>query len=174
MKRWQKNDLTATNVLARTTSSVVTPSSFFGSYTPAALSTSAAIGTVELTGLEIMLTTALGACAATATARACTMPALMLNRSSRVMPGLRGTPAGIMTRSAPERAAASSSGPVWPETCVGGREREGRKERGGKVRSGLSFCFFSAAPTAHRLRPSSLFFSMGATAAEGTLEEKEA
>ena len=34
------------------------------------------------------------------------MPALMLNKSSRVMPGLRGTPAGIMTRSHPVRAAS--------------------------------------------------------------------
>ena len=108
--------------MARTTSSVVTPSSFFGSYTPAALSTSAAIGTVELTGFEMMLTTALGQCCATATASAWTMPALMLKRSSRVIPGLRGTPAGMMTRSAPERAAASSSGPVWPETWVGGEK----------------------------------------------------
>ena len=55
-----ENKLTATKVLARTTSSVVTPSSFFGSYTPAAFSTSAAIGTVELTGLEMTLMTAFG------------------------------------------------------------------------------------------------------------------
>ncbi len=39
----------------RTTSNVVTPNSFLLSYTPAAFRTSAAIGTVELTGLEIML-----------------------------------------------------------------------------------------------------------------------
>lgn len=45
----------ATNVLARTTSNVVTPMSFFLSYTLAAFSTSAAIGTVEFTGLEMML-----------------------------------------------------------------------------------------------------------------------
>ena len=45
----------ATNVLARTTSRVVTPMSLAGSYTPAALSTSAVIGTVEFTGLEMML-----------------------------------------------------------------------------------------------------------------------
>lgn len=38
-----------------TTSNVVTPKSFFLSYTPAAFKISAAMGTVELTGLEIML-----------------------------------------------------------------------------------------------------------------------
>ena len=46
------------------------------------------------------------------------MPALMLKRSSRVMPGLRGTPAGITTRSAPARHAGRFSSPVWPVTCV--------------------------------------------------------
>lgn len=35
-------------------------------------------------------------------------PALMLNRSSRVMPGLRGTPAGMTTRSHPASAPPSS------------------------------------------------------------------
>ena len=47
-----------TNVLALTTSRVVTPRSLLGSYVPAALKTSAAMGTVELTGLEMMPTTA--------------------------------------------------------------------------------------------------------------------
>jgi hypothetical protein len=37
------------------------------------------------------------------------MPALMLNRSSRVMPGLRGTPAGITTRSQPASALSMVS-----------------------------------------------------------------
>ena len=106
----------ATNVLERTTSSVVTPSSFLGSKTPAAFNTSAAMGTVELTGLEMMVSTAPGACLATAVTSVWTMPALIANRSSRVMPGLRGTPAGITTKSAPAMAAASSSGPVWPVT----------------------------------------------------------
>ncbi len=45
----------ATNVLARTTSSVVTPKSLLGSYTPLAFNTSAAMGTVELTGLLMMV-----------------------------------------------------------------------------------------------------------------------
>nr|GMC99699.1 hypothetical protein MtrunA17_Chr8g0360511 [Ipomoea batatas]GME06386.1 hypothetical protein MtrunA17_Chr8g0360511 [Ipomoea batatas]GME18499.1 hypothetical protein MtrunA17_Chr8g0360511 [Ipomoea batatas] len=36
-----------------------------------------------------------------------TMPALMLKRSSRVIPGFLGTPAGMMTTSAPSRALPS-------------------------------------------------------------------
>lgn len=46
--------LLATKVFARQTSRVVTPKSFLGSYTPAFLRISAAIGTVELTGLLMM------------------------------------------------------------------------------------------------------------------------
>lgn len=38
-------------------------------------------------------------------------PALILNRSSRVMPGLRGTPAGMMTTCAPLSASPSWSSP---------------------------------------------------------------
>jgi hypothetical protein len=49
---------------------------------------------------------------AQAATRFFTMPALMLNRSSRVMPGLRGTPAGMTTRSHPVRHASSSASPV--------------------------------------------------------------
>lgn len=44
----------ATKVLALTTSKVVTPSSLLLSYVPAALKISAAIGTVEFTGFEMM------------------------------------------------------------------------------------------------------------------------
>ena len=36
-----------------------------------------------------------------------TIPALILNKSSRVIPGFLGTPAGIMTMSEPVRAEAS-------------------------------------------------------------------
>ena len=124
--------------LLRTTSRVDTPMSLRLLYTPAAFNTSAAMGTVELTGLEMMLMTAcrcdttnphlqsnggsmarphlsgsisshvscnvharqrysclmnesnfrltLGACFAMAFVSVFTMPALMLNRSSRVMP----------------------------------------------------------------------------------------
>ena len=48
-----------------------------------------------------------------------TMPALMLNRSSRVMPGLRGTPAGMTTRSTPVSAAASCCCPEKATTWAG-------------------------------------------------------
>ena len=37
-----------------------------------------------------------------------------LKRSSRVMPGLRGTPAGMMTTSLPESASPSCSSPAYP------------------------------------------------------------
>ena len=83
-----------------------------GSKTPAALSTSTQMGTVELTGLEMMVMMALGQYLATPVQSVLTMPALMLKRSSRVMPGLRGTPAGMMTTSQPVSAAASCSSPA--------------------------------------------------------------
>ena len=48
--------------------------------------------------------------------------ALMLNRSSRVMPGLRGMPAGITTSAQPYSASGSFSGPVklvtWASVCT--------------------------------------------------------
>lgn len=130
---------------------------FFSSYTPCLFKTSAAIGTVLLTGLEMISRLALGQdlqlrqdaghCVirfcrlsppiiqqsirqipntpstrgstgkslfptpthtehskthlAQASAKVATMDAFVLNRSSRVMPGLRGTPAGMTTTSAP-------------------------------------------------------------------------
>ena len=40
------------------------------------------------------------------------VPALMLKRSSRVMPGFLGTPAGMTTRSQPYSASGSLSAPV--------------------------------------------------------------
>lgn len=122
--------LFATKVLARQTSRVVTPASFLGLYTPAFLRTSAAIGTVELTGLLMMaigltriqnqrrcdlddeITHSLsnvsfcniilpiiasGQNWAHPSTRVLTMDALVLNKSSRVIPGLRGTPAGMTT-----------------------------------------------------------------------------
>ena len=109
----------ATNALARTTSSVVTPNSLRGSNTPAALRISAAMGTVELTGLEMIATSARGQYRATPCASVATIPALMLNKSSRVMPGLRGTPAGITTSAAPASAAPSSASPVCAVTRAG-------------------------------------------------------
>jgi hypothetical protein len=78
----------ATKVSARTTSRVVTPKSFLASNTPAAFRTSAAMGTVEFTGLEMTKTNALGQNCATPSMRPLTMPALILKRSSRVIPGL--------------------------------------------------------------------------------------
>ena len=98
------------------TSRCVTPISFFGSYTPRVFKTSAAIGTVELTGLEMTRSIAAGACVATAAVRSRTMPALTLKRSSRVIPGFRGTPAGIRTTSAPWSAAPSCVSPTKPST----------------------------------------------------------
>lgn len=82
---------------ARTTSRVVTPRSLRGSYTPCFLSTSDARGTREFTGLEMMRRIAFGQIFAHASTRLATIEALVLKRSSRVMPGLRGTPAGIKT-----------------------------------------------------------------------------
>lgn len=96
-----------TKVLALTTSSIVTPRSFLGSKVPAILKTSAAIGTVEFTGLLIMLTMALGQHLAIPSHKVFTIPAFMLKRSSLVMPGFLGTPAGIITRSMPVSASSN-------------------------------------------------------------------
>ena len=85
---------------------------------PFCFSTSAAIGTVELTGFEITFSSALGHASAHAETKSRTMPALILNRSSRVMPGLRGTPAGMMTTSHPFSASWSWSGPAYPVTTA--------------------------------------------------------
>ena len=68
--------------LALTISRVVTPKILLGSYTPAFLKISEAMGTVELTGLEMMAIMALGQTLAAAWARLATMEALVLNRSS--------------------------------------------------------------------------------------------
>lgn len=65
------------------------------------LRTSQAMGTIELTGLVIMATTALGQTAAMHSVMSRTMVALVLKRSARVIPALRGTPAAITTRFAP-------------------------------------------------------------------------
>eukprot|EP00754_Rhynchopus_humris_P045074 Rhum_TRINITY_DN4593_c0_g1::Rhum_TRINITY_DN4593_c0_g1_i1::g.14984::m.14984 len=107
-----------TNVLARTRSRVVTPNSFFGLYTPAAFRVSAKMGTVELTGLEMIRKHASGQCSAQALASVCTIEALVLKRSSRVMPGFLGTPAGMITTSLPFRASPRSS-PTKPLTGAG-------------------------------------------------------
>ena len=51
------------------------------------------MGTVELTGFEMTAIAAFGHTFAQAVANVLTIPALILKRSSRVMPGFRGTPA---------------------------------------------------------------------------------
>ena len=89
-----------------TTSKVVTPKTFLGSKVPAFLKISQAMGTVELTGLEMMAIMALGQTLAAAWQMVATMEALVLNRSSLVMPGLRGTPAGMTTISQSFRLAS--------------------------------------------------------------------
>merc|ERR1719341_2774272 len=107
------------NSLDLTTSRVVTPKMVLGLYTPAFLNTSAAMGTVEFTGLEMMAIMASGQTLAAAPARVATMEALVLKRSSLVMPGFLGTPAGMTTISAPAREASSPSAPTKPETRPG-------------------------------------------------------
>jgi len=102
-----------TNVLARTTSSVVTPNRRRSN--PGTLylrMTSLAIGTVLLTGFDMMSVQAVGQCLAIFSARLLTMPALILNRSSRVIPGLRGMPAGIITMSVPFKHCGSWASPL--------------------------------------------------------------
>ena len=67
-------------VEALTTSKVVTPNNLLGSKTPCFFKTSAKMGTVELTGLEMMRTMAEGACSAVALARSRTIEALVFYR----------------------------------------------------------------------------------------------
>eukprot|EP00966_Prymnesium_polylepis_P310791 7180737-Prymnesium_polylepis.1 len=49
------------------------------------------------------------------------MEAFVLNRSSRVMPGLRGTPAGMTTTSQPVRAASRPVLPLGGQVPTDGR-----------------------------------------------------
>ncbi|WVZ23082.1 hypothetical protein V8G54_001626 [Vigna mungo] len=105
-----------TKVFALTTSRAVTPRSRFGSYVPALLKTSAAIATVEFTGLLIKLTIALGQDLAIPSLRVFTIPAFILNKSSLVIPGFLGTPAGMITKSMPVSALSSCGCPRKPRT----------------------------------------------------------
>lgn len=82
----------ATNAADRTTSSVVTPNIRRGSKTPCFLKISQAIGTVELTGFVMIATKAFGQFFAAASLKSRTTLALVLNRSSRVIPGSNGFP----------------------------------------------------------------------------------
>uniref|UniRef100_A0A2P2LTY8 Malate dehydrogenase n=1 Tax=Rhizophora mucronata TaxID=61149 RepID=A0A2P2LTY8_RHIMU len=63
-----------------------------------------------------MLTRAFGQNFAIASQRPLTIPALMLKRSSRVIPGFLGTPAGMITTSDPSKALPSCSSPMYPTT----------------------------------------------------------
>mmetsp|Transcript_5017 Transcript_5017/g.11065 ORF Transcript_5017/g.11065 Transcript_5017/m.11065 type:complete len:213 (-) Transcript_5017:52-690(-) len=60
-------------------------------------------GTIEFTGLTIMATIASGQNLPQASTKPLAISALVLNKSSRVMPGLRGMPAGMSTRLHPVR-----------------------------------------------------------------------
>ena len=84
--------------------------------TLACFSVSATIGTVEFTGFAMINNIASGQTSPQTLARLWTIPAFVLNKSSRVMPGFRGTPAGITTTSHPLRHSLSSLMPVNPET----------------------------------------------------------
>ncbi len=95
---------------------------------------SEAIGTVEFTGLAIIAMIARGQFFAHAVTRSATIVALVLNKSSRViptvkefslglfeesyLPGFLGTPAGITTRSMPLSALANSSLPTYALTLA--------------------------------------------------------
>ncbi|KAH3659902.1 hypothetical protein OGATHE_005947 [Ogataea polymorpha] len=109
-------------VFALTESSVVTPNNLRGLKIPFFLKTSANTGTVELTGFEITSTVASGQVSAMPVASSEQIPALILNKSSLVIPGFLGTPAGMMTKFESLRAWESpvllSSDFRWYETLV--------------------------------------------------------
>ena len=73
--------ISAVKVDARTTSRVVTPKSRCGLNTLCDFMTSATMGTVELTGLEMTRMNALGQFAAIPFAKSRTIPAFILKRS---------------------------------------------------------------------------------------------
>mmetsp|Transcript_18628 Transcript_18628/g.33364 ORF Transcript_18628/g.33364 Transcript_18628/m.33364 type:complete len:204 (-) Transcript_18628:31-642(-) len=66
-------------------------------------------GTMEFTGFTINASMALGQYFAQASTKPFAMSALTLNKSSRVMPGLRGMPAGMSTKSHPVRQSSKLS-----------------------------------------------------------------
>ena len=101
-----------TNVEAHTTSKVVTPKSLLGSNTPCFLSTSAMIGMVELTGFETTSMKALGTMVIMPVARSHTMLALILKRSSLVLPSILGTCVRMTIWTGPKETSAL--GKVWP------------------------------------------------------------
>ena len=72
---------------------------------------------MAFTGLVIIPIRAFGQTSAAFATKSRTIPALILNKSARVIPGLRATPAGINTTSAPSNALPKSS-PEKPSTLI--------------------------------------------------------
>ena len=101
-----------TKLFARTTSKVETPNNLRLSYTPFLRNISAANGTNVFTGLLTIPTHASGHTSATFSTKFLMMLPLILNKSARVMPGLRATPAVINTICASFNAAAKFSSPA--------------------------------------------------------------
>jgi len=127
-----------TKVLALTTSSIVTPSKRLGSYVPAFLKNSAAMGTVEFTGLLTKFTIALGQHLAMPSHKVLTIPALTLNKSSLVIPGFNGTLARMMTRSMPVKASSNLSFPRKPRTYNVRHKSQFNKKKQKQLLSGMT------------------------------------
>mmetsp|Transcript_9535 Transcript_9535/g.21696 ORF Transcript_9535/g.21696 Transcript_9535/m.21696 type:complete len:253 (+) Transcript_9535:561-1319(+) len=109
-----------TNLLARTQSSVVTPTILRGSR-PFFFQSSHMAGTTEFTGLTMRATTAEGQCLAIASTEPLAMSAFVVNKSFRSWPGFLGMPAGMSTRSQPLRTVAPASMSLsWLSTIVSG------------------------------------------------------
>mmetsp|Transcript_19145 Transcript_19145/g.49104 ORF Transcript_19145/g.49104 Transcript_19145/m.49104 type:complete len:205 (+) Transcript_19145:418-1032(+) len=100
--------ISCTNFSARTQSRELTPTILAG-FRPFFFHSSAMAGTTEFTGLTMRPTTASGQNLAQASTMFLAMPALMLSRSLRSWPGLRGTPAGTRTRWQPVRHSPATS-----------------------------------------------------------------
>lgn len=132
---------------------------------PAFLKTSAAIGTVEFTGLLIKFTIALGQHLAIPSQRVLTIPAFILKRSSLVIPGFLGTPAGITTRSIPVRALSSCGCPRNPRTLK--HQRSKTIMFGIVLMSGLKPCLFVS--YRKKLSPPKMYFS-GSTSCPNRFE----
>ena len=77
--------------------------------------TLAASAVISSSGLETTMSTASGACLTTFSTTLRTILALTSIRSIRLMPGLRGRPAVMMTIADP--ATASYPSPAWPVVC---------------------------------------------------------
>ncbi|KAH3678320.1 hypothetical protein WICMUC_001601 [Wickerhamomyces mucosus] len=107
------------NELLLTKSKVVTPNSLLGLKTPCFLKTSATIATVEFTGFEITNILAFGQYLAQFSAIFEIIPPFKLNKSSLVIPGFLGTPAGMITKSALDKAPSNPfSSARYPATLA--------------------------------------------------------